>query len=248
MRPPAGLEILPVLGLPEVGAGDDLAALLAGAAGWHDGDVLVVAQKIVSKAEGRLLDLAGIRPGAVARAYAQHLVERDARFIQAVLDESVRVVRDERVLIVQTRHGFVCANAGIDHSNVPGPDRVVLLPLDPDASARRLREGLRALTGRDVAIIVADTFGRAWRMGIANVALGVAGLAPLVDHRGLPDDFGREMQATLIAVADELAGAAELVMGKTARVPAAIVRGWPAGVAPGRGRDLIRPADLDLFR
>ena len=242
------LEVWGVGGLPEVRAGDDLAAMIAERTALMDGDVVVVAQKVVSKAEGRLRDLRSVRPSPRALDYAARLQE-DPRMIQLVLDESVRVVRDERVLIVETRHGFVCANAGIDHSNVEADDTVVLLPEDPDASARRLRAQLRDLSGRDVGVIVSDTFGRPWRMGIANVALGVAGVSAVIDHRGRLDDFGRELTATVIAVADEMAAAAELVMGKTWRVPAVVLRGWAAAeAAPGSGRDLIRPAELDLFR
>jgi len=241
------LEVFGVSGLPEVRPGDDLGRLIANQARLRDGDVVVVAQKVVSKAEGRLRDLREVRPGPIALEHAGR-TESDARFVQVVLDESVRVVRDDRVLIVETRHGFVCANAGVDHSNVPGQEMVTLLPEDCDRSAAGLRERLAELTGREVAVIVADTFGRAWRMGIANVALGVAGMPALLDYRGLRDDFGEEMQATIIAVADELAAAAELVMGKVARVPVAIVRGWRPEALPGTGRDLIRPPELDLFR
>jgi coenzyme F420-0:L-glutamate ligase/coenzyme F420-1:gamma-L-glutamate ligase len=242
----ARLELFGVTGLPEVRPGDDLAHLIADAARLRDGDVVVVAQKVVSKAEGRVRELASVRPGPEAADHARRL-EADPRFVQVVLDESVRIVRDERVLIVETRHGFVCANAGVDHSNVPG-DVVTLLPVDCDASAAGLRRRLGELTGRDVAVIVADTFGRAWRMGIANVALGVAGIPALLDYRGRRDDFGEEMRATVIAVADELAAAAELVMGKVERVPAAVVRGWRPEAPPGSGRDLVRPPELDLFR
>jgi coenzyme F420-0:L-glutamate ligase/coenzyme F420-1:gamma-L-glutamate ligase len=222
--------------------------MIAERTGLMDGDVLVVAQKVVSKAEGRLRDLGSVRPSRLALDYAARLQE-DPRVVQLVLDESVRVVREERVLIVETRHGFVCANAGIDHSNVEADDTVVLLPEDPDASAGRLRARLRDLTARDVGVIVSDTFGRPWRMGIANVALGVAGVSAVIDHRGRLDDFGRALTATVIAVADEMAATAELVMGKTWRVPAVVLRGWTAAeAAPGSGQDLIRPAELDLFR
>ena len=244
------LQVIGVAGLPEVRPGDDLAAMIAERVDLEDGDVVVVAQKVVSKAEGRIRALADVVPGELARHYAKRL-EADARIVQVILDESVRIVRDERVLIVETRHGYVCANAGVDHSNTGGGETVTLLPEDPDASAERLREGLAGRTGRDVGVIVADTFGRAWRMGIANVALGVAGAPALLDYRGLPDDFGLELAATVVAVADELACAAELVMGKTGRVPVAVVRGYrpPAAAVPvGRGRALIRPAELDLFR
>jgi coenzyme F420-0:L-glutamate ligase/coenzyme F420-1:gamma-L-glutamate ligase len=241
------LELFGVAGLPEVRPGDDLGRLVADQAQLRDGDVVVIAQKVVSKAEGRVLDLADVKPSPQAIAYGERL-EQDPRFVQAVLDESVRVVRDERVLITETRGGFVCANSGIDRSNVDGEDLVTLLPDDCDRSAAALRDRLCELTGRDVAVIVADTFGRAWRMGIANVALGVAGMPALIDFRGRPDDFGAEMHATIIAVADELASAAELVMGKVDRVPVAVVRGWRPEAPPGTGRDLIRPPELDLFR
>jgi coenzyme F420-0:L-glutamate ligase/coenzyme F420-1:gamma-L-glutamate ligase len=238
---------MPVEGLPEVGAGDDLAGLIAARFGLRQGDTVVVAQKVVSKAEGRVLRLSQVSPGARAAELAQRLGS-DPRLVQVILDESVRVVRDERVLIVETRHGFVCANAGVDHSNVPGDDAVCLLPVDPDASAQRLRDGLAELAGVEVGVIVADTFGRAWRMGIANIALGVAGIPAVVDLRGGHDDQGKELTATVIAIADELAAAAELVMGKTGRIPVAVVRGYTPPGPPGTGRDLIRPPDLDLFR
>jgi coenzyme F420-0:L-glutamate ligase / coenzyme F420-1:gamma-L-glutamate ligase len=172
----------------------------------------------------------------------------DPRQVQAVLDESVRLLRTERVIIAETRHGFVCANAGVDHSNVPGGEILCLLPVDPDASAAALRERVLALTGRVVAVIVSDTFGRAWRMGIQNVALGVAGMPAVVDYRGRDDDFGRTMVGTVVAIADELAGAAELAMGKTDRVPAVVIRGYRAEGPPGTGRELIRPPEEDMFR
>lgn len=241
------LEVFAVAGLPEVRCGDDLGRLIAEGARLRDGDVVVVAQKVVSKAEGRVRDLRQVEPGPAAREYGRRL-DADPRLVQAILDESVRIVRDERVLIVETRHGYVCANAGIDHSNVPGLHMVSLLPEDCDRSAAQLRDRLVELTGRDVAVIVADTFGRAWRMGIANVALGVAGVPALLDYRGRPDDHGEEMRATVIAVADEMASAAELVMGKVRRAPVAVVRGWRPEAPAGTGRDLIRPPELDLFR
>jgi coenzyme F420-0:L-glutamate ligase/coenzyme F420-1:gamma-L-glutamate ligase len=243
----AQLLVSGVAGLPEVRPGDDLGALIASCAELRDGDIVVVAQKVVSKAEGQVRSLADVEPGERARSYAVTL-GGDARVLQVILDESVRVVRDERVLIVETRHGYVCANAGVDHSNVPGEDCVTLLPEDPDRSAERLRERIAQLSGRRVAVIVADTFGRPWRIGITNVALGVSGVAALVDYRGRPDDFGQELSATVVAVADEIACAAELVMGKTERVPVAVVRGYEAPAAPGSGRELVRPPELDLFR
>lgn len=241
------MEILAVEGMPEVGEGDDLASLIEQRFRLASGDIVVVAQKIVSKTEGRLRHLADVEPGPQAAAIASTL-EADPRLIQVILDESVRIVRADRALIVETRHGFVCANAGVDHSNVPGEDAVSLLPDDPDASAERLRDRLRELAGVELGVIVADTFGRAWRMGIANVALGVAGVPALIDLRGGLDDVGKELKATVIAVADELAAAAELVMGKTGRVPVAVIRGYRTAAPPGNGRDLIRPAELDLFR
>jgi coenzyme F420-0:L-glutamate ligase / coenzyme F420-1:gamma-L-glutamate ligase len=241
------IELHPVIGLPEVTPGDDLAGLLAERAQLLDGDILVVAQKVVSKAEGRLRDMREITPSDQALEIAGRNGS-DPRQVQAVIDESVRLLRTERVIIAETRHGFVCANAGVDHSNVPGGEILCLLPVDPDASAAALRERLRELTGRTVAVIVSDTFGRAWRMGIQNVALGVAGMPAVVDYRGRDDDFGRTMVGTVVAIADELAGAAELAMGKTDRVPAVVIRGYRAEGEPGTGRQLIRPAEEDMFR
>lgn len=235
------MELLPVAGLPEIRPGDDLAALIRGAFDLRDGDVLVVAQKVVSKAEGRLRDLREVHPSDRAEELARRL-GGDARIVQVVLDESVRIVRAERALIVETSHGFVCANAGVDHSNVEAPDTVTLLPVDPDRSAAELAGRLGA------PVIVSDTFGRPWRLGIVNVALGVAGLPAVHDLRGTADDFGRDLRATVVAVADELAAAAGLVMRKTARVPVVVVRGWSSEAAPGAGQDLVRPAAEDLFR
>jgi coenzyme F420-0:L-glutamate ligase / coenzyme F420-1:gamma-L-glutamate ligase len=241
------IELHPVTGLPEVTPGDDLAGLLAERAQLVDGDILVVAQKVVSKAEGRLRDMREITPSGQALEIARRNGS-DPRQVQAVIDESVRLLRTERVIIAETRHGFVCANAGVDHSNVPGGEILCLLPVDPDASAAALRERLRELTGRTVAVIVSDTFGRAWRIGIQNVALGVAGMPAVVDYRGRDDDFGRTMVGTVVAIADELAGAAELAMGKTDRVPAVVIRGYRAEGEPGTGLQLIRPAEEDMFR
>ena len=241
------IELHPVIGLPEIEPGDDLAALIAERAELADADILVVAQKVVSKAEGRLRDMREITPSGQALDIAKRNGS-DPRQVQAVLDESVRLVRTERVIIAQTRHGYICANAGVDHSNVPGGEILCLLPVDPDASAARLREQLRERTGRTLAVIVSDTFGRAWRIGIQNVALGVAGMPAVVDYRGRDDDFGRTLLGTVVAVADELAAAAELAMGKTDRVPAVIIRGYRAEGAPGTGRELIRPPEEDMFR
>jgi coenzyme F420-0:L-glutamate ligase / coenzyme F420-1:gamma-L-glutamate ligase len=243
------IQLSAVEGLPEIRPGDDLAALIVAAApALQSGDVVVVAQKVVSKAEGRLRDLAEVTPSARAEELAQSLVA-DARFVQVILDESTRVVRDDRVLIVETHQGFVCANAGVDRSNVAGADAVCLLPLDCDASARTLQARIAVLSGAHVGVIVSDTFGRAWRMGLVNVALGVAAMPALIDYRGRPDDFGMPLQATVVAVADELAAAAELVMGKTRRVPVVVVHGLEVFEEPsGTGQELVRPPDLDLFR
>ena len=242
------LDIIGVEGLPEVNSGDDLAELIGARITLIAGDVVVVAQKVVSKAEGRTRDLAAVTASDEAVRLAPHLVAQpDPRFVQVVLDESVRVLRTERVLITQTRHGYVCANSGIDHSNIPGSQVVTLLPVDPDASAERLRDRLREVTGAIVGVIVSDTFGRPWRLGIVNVALGVAGMPALIDMRGRLDDAGKELHATVLAVADEVAAAAGLVMGKTRRTPVVVVRGLELE-GNGRGRDLIRPAAEDLFR
>jgi len=245
-----GLEVLAVEGIPEVRPGDNLADLIARAAG-HDlraGDVVVVTHKIVSKAEGRLVDLRTVEPSAFAKGFAARY-GKDPRQIEVVLRESRRTVRMDRgIIISETHHGFVCANAGVDASNVPGEEVVCLLPVDPDASAARLREALAARAGVELAVIVSDSFGRAWREGIANVAIGVAGMQPLADYRGQTDPHGFPLAASLLATADELAAAAELVMGKTTGIPVAVVRGYPYERAAGTGRALIMPPERDLFR
>jgi coenzyme F420-0:L-glutamate ligase/coenzyme F420-1:gamma-L-glutamate ligase len=241
-------ELVGVDGLPEIAPGDDLAELIGARVRLIAGDIVVVAQKVVSKAEGRTRDLADVTASDEAVRLAPHLVAQpDPRFVQVVLDESVRILRTERVLITQTRHGYVCANSGVDHSNIPGSDVVTLLPVDPDASAERLRDRLREITGVTAGVIVSDTFGRPWRLGIVNVALGVAGMPALVDMRGRIDDAGKELHATVLAVADEVAAAAGLVMGKTGRTPVVVVRGLELE-GNGSGRELIRPASEDLFR
>lgn len=243
------LEVLAVEGLPEVHPGDDLAQLIATHASIEDGDVVVLAQKVVSKAEGRMRKLSDVEATEEARRIAPNLIAApDARFVQVVLDESVRVVRDSRVLITETRHGFVSANGGVDHSNVPGEDVVTLLPVDPDASARALRDRLRELTGANLAVIVSDTFGRPWRLGIVNIALGIAGVPAVRDLRGTVDDVGKDLHATVLAVADDLAAAAGLVMAKTNRTPVVIVRGFDGVGEDGAARDIVRPATEDLFR
>lgn len=211
-------------------------------------DVLVVTHKIISKAEGQLVDLHTVVPSPIAVAWGERW-GKDPRQTEIVLRESRRIVRMDRgVIIAQTGHGFVCANAGVDASNVPGASVVCLLPRDPDASARKLREALARATGVEVAVIITDSFGRPWRNGIVNVAIGAAGLAPLADYRGRPDDHGRVMSASVMAVADELASAAELVMGKVARCPVALVRGYEYSRSETDARELVMDASMDMFR
>ena len=246
-----GLEILPVEGIPEVYPGDDLPTLITQASGgnlFEERDVVVVTHKVVSKAEGRLVDLTSVAPSALAKDFAARY-EKDPRQIEVVLRESKRIVRMDRgIIISETHHGFVCANAGVDASNVPGDETVCLLPLDPDASAHRLRDALSSRIRGDLAVVVSDSFGRAWRHGITNVAIGVAGIEPLADYRGERDDHGHLLTASVLAVADELAAAAELVMGKTTGVPVAVVRNYPYKRAPGTGQDLLMEPERDLFR
>jgi coenzyme F420-0:L-glutamate ligase / coenzyme F420-1:gamma-L-glutamate ligase len=246
----SGIQIIPITGFPEVRPGDDLEDLVVRAVDGSlaSGDVLVVTHKIMSKAEGRLVDLRAVEPSALAKEFATRY-GKDPRQIEVVFRESRRVVRMDRgVVIAETRHGFVCANAGVDASNVPGGDTVCLLPLDPDASATRLREALARRLGVEVAVVVSDSFGRAWRFGITDVAIGVAGMDPLADYRGQNDPHGYPMEASVLAVADELAAAAELVMGKTDGVPLAIVRGYEYGRGEGTGQDLLMPPERDMFR
>lgn len=237
-------------GVPELEPGDDLGALIAracgDAGGLEEGDIVVVAQKAVSKVEGRIVRLDEVTPSERAIELAGD--EGDPRQVEVILRESVTVVRSRPPLVIsETRHGFVCASAGVDASNAKGPGTVILLPLDPDASARALRERLHELTGVAPGVIVSDSFGRAWRQGTTDVALGVAGLTPLRDLRGTQDGQGYELRSTMIAIVDEIAGAAELVMGKANGVPAAIVRGIDAR-GDGRAVDLVMPRERDLFR
>jgi coenzyme F420-0:L-glutamate ligase / coenzyme F420-1:gamma-L-glutamate ligase len=237
------ISIIPVEGLPEIRAGDDLGVLIAGAARLEDGDVVVVAQKAVSKAEGRVVRLDSLEPGADALRLAGG---RDPRHTQAILDESVRIVRErDGFVIAETRHGFVCGSAGVDASNAPEEGTLVLLPLDPDASARRIRASLRTVA--DVGVIVSDSFGRPWRLGTTDVAIGVAGLRPLLDLQGRSDPAGYELHATVIAVGDEVAAAAQLASGKLDRVPVTIVRGLDLR-GEAKAIDIAIPPELDLFR
>ena len=243
------VRVIPLEGIPEIDDGDDLAGLLLaaveGMGGFEDADVLVVAQKAVSKAEGRTVRLDDVEPSARALELAD---DRDPRHVEWILRESASVVRVRPPLIIaETRHGFVCASAGVDASNAKGDGTLILLPLDPDASAGRLRDAIRDRAGRDVGVIVSDSFGRPFRQGTTDVALGVAGLMPLLDLRGVRDRAGYELHATQIAVADELAGAAELVMGKVNGVPAALIRGLDLR-GDGTGADIPIPEERDLFR
>jgi coenzyme F420-0:L-glutamate ligase/coenzyme F420-1:gamma-L-glutamate ligase len=241
------IEIFPVEGLPEIGEGDDLGAMIAGAVELREGDVVVVAQKAVSKLEGRVVKLEGIEPGARARELAG--AGTDVRQLEAILQETVRVVRSrEGLVIAETRHGFVCASAGVDHSNATEPGSVILLPLDPDASARRIRSTLGQLTGHRVAVIVTDSFGRPFRRGTTDVAIGVAGLTPLLDLRGTADRAGLPLRTTQVALADEISAAADLIRTtKADGLPVVIVRGVRIQ-GDGSATELVIPADRDLFR
>ena len=250
MTVPGEIRVIPLTGLPELEEGDDLAALLAEAAkrsgGLEEGDVVVVAQKAISKVEGRVVRLDEVVPST--RAVELAGPDGDPRHVEVILGESVEVVRSRPPLVIgRTRHGFVCASAGVDASNAKGPGTLILLPLDPDASAATLRVRLAELTGIAPGVIVTDSFGRAWRQGTTDVALGVAGIVALSDLRGTRDGRGYELQSTMVAIADEIAGAAELAMGKTRGVPAAIVRGLDAD-GDGHGADLVMPPGRDLFR
>jgi coenzyme F420-0:L-glutamate ligase / coenzyme F420-1:gamma-L-glutamate ligase len=240
------LRVLPVEGMPEVSEGDRVGELIAARVELEDGDIVVISQKIVSKAEGRVRKLSDVAPSEQARELAKKL-GKEAALVELVLSESREVLRSERVLITETHHGFVCANAGIDASNLPEDGIVCLLPEDPDASARRIR----AEIGSRIAVVIADSFGRAWRLGQAEVAIGCAGLQPLDDWRGRHDVSGRELSATVIAIADEVAAAADLVRGKDENIPAAVVRGLAryVGAEDGPGAAALRrPPGEDLFR
>lgn len=257
VSPDNAVVILPISGMPELHPGDDLHTILTealvGTLGeLQDGDVVVVTHKVVSKAEGQMVDLSTVEPGEFASKWAEAW-GKDARQVEVVLRQAKRIIRMHRGLIIaETEHGFICANAGVDASNAD-VNKVVLLPADPDASAAAIRAALMQRFFPDqpdarLGVIITDSFGRAWRNGIVNVAIGVAGISPLADYRGQHDPAGYELRATILAVADELAGAAELVMHKTHRVPVAVVRnyGWQHG--EGRGSDLVMPEDRNLFK
>ena len=251
--PTRELRIIPLPVAGEILKGESLSARLLSVADkarlrFQDRDVLVVKHKVVSKAEGAMVNLSKVRPSAASRAWAQRY-GRDARVYQLALRESRRIVRRKHgVLITETRLGFVCANSGVDVSNVDGGRHAVLLPLDPDRSAAKLRSELKKRLGIDIAVIISDSFGRAWREGLTDVAIGVAGMRPLVDYRGRLDPHGYRLHATVHAVADELACAAGLVSGKLSRTPACIIRGFRWQPGKGSARQLIRPAKYDLFR
>ena len=247
-----GLQILPVLGIGDIAPGSDLSTVIGKALDAQgtpltDGDIVVVTQKVVSKAEGCLVQLDDVEPSALAIEWANQW-DKDPRVVELVLRQSRRIVRMDRgVIISETHHGFVCANAGVDLSNVGG-DRATLLPTDPDASAERLRAGLSLASGARVGVVITDTHGRAWREGQINLAIGVAGVEALRHFEGQLDPTGYELRVTMLATADELASAAELVMGKVDRVPVALVRGLERALGKGSARELIRPAANDLFR
>ena len=252
---PTQINLYGIEGLPEFHRNDNIGELLVEASvaqgtPLEAADVLVVTQKIVSKVEGQVIDLQSVTPSALAIDFATRW-EKDPRAVEVVLGETVRIVRMENgVIITETRHGFVCANAGVDASNVGpgGEDFVVLLPKDPDASARHIRDCVRELAHVEIAVIVSDTFGRAWREGASDIAIGVAGIEPLWDYRGEHDNEGRELHSTVIAVADEIAAATELVTNKLTRVPAAIVRGYPYKSGESGIATMIRERNKDLFR
>jgi coenzyme F420-0:L-glutamate ligase/coenzyme F420-1:gamma-L-glutamate ligase len=247
------IRIIGIRGIPEVTPGSDLVALvLAACRRQHlkikDEDIFIFTQKVVSKEEGRLVRLEDVEASPLAEGFGRE-AGKDPRSVEVALSQARRVVKMDRgILIAETHHGLVCAHAGVDASNVPDPGTVALLPSDPDRSAARLRRTLRRRTGASVAVIISDTFGRPWREGLTNVAIGIDGMSPFIDYRGKKDPHGRPLTATLIAAADELAGAAELVMGKLDRVPVALIRGYSLPRGRGKAKDLVRPAERDLFR
>jgi coenzyme F420-0:L-glutamate ligase/coenzyme F420-1:gamma-L-glutamate ligase len=246
------LRVTRLPGLPEIQVGDDLSDQIANAArkarlSFKNGDILVIAQKVVSKAEGAVASLATISPSSKALAIAERH-KKDPRLVEVILQESRRLVRTDPVLICETHHGYVCANAGVDHSNVPGEDSVTVLPRDPDLSAKKLAAALLQRTRKRIAVIISDTFGRAWRLGLTNVAIGAAGLPVLMDLRGTRDCHGKPLTATVLAVADELAAAAGLLMGKSEGAPVILIRGYRYKSLNEPATRIIRPAAEDLFR
>lgn len=251
-KSPLRIEVIGLRTIPELGPGDRLGSLIVRATrresvGLRRGDILVVAQKAVSKVEGRLIELAKVKPSELARTWGRRLW-RDPRMVEVVLQESKRILRmSERALIVETRHGLICANAGVDRSNVESGS-VTCLPMDPDASARRIAAHVRRETGLSIPVVVTDTFGRPWRLGMTNVAIGVHGMGVFEDLRGSRDAHGHRLKATVMALADEVASAAGLMMPKRARIPVVIVRGYAYPRGAGSARQILRPESEDLFR
>ncbi len=247
------LVIFGLHGIPLVKEGDDLGKIIIDAANcqglpFQDGDIVVVAQKIVSKSEARIVDLKRVSPSPFAKKVAKRS-RKDPAHVEVILGQTKEIIRMEgHHLITQTHHGFICANAGVDRSNIEDEFAVSLLPKDPDASALRLRRRIKKLKGSNVAVIVSDTFGRPWRIGQTNIAIGVSGMKPLLDYRGRKDMYGRSLRLTVMAVADELASAAELIMGKSDKVPVAVIRGYRYIKGRGSVKEMIRPKELDLFR
>ena len=248
------LSVIPVKGIPDIKKGYNIGEIVAGKLkeqgdSFQTGDIVVIAQKIVSKSEGMTVPLAKIVPSEFAKEIASE-TEKDPRLVEVILRETKKIIRMRAGhLITETKHGFICANAGVDQSNVgKGRGYVTLLPKNADASADRIRKSIHQLTGKTVPVIITDTFGRAWRLGHVNFAIGVSGLKPIRDYRGTRDMYGKTLQVTEMAVADELAGASELVMNKADRVPVAIVRGYRGPKGNGRAKDLLRPEEIDLFR
>ena len=251
-RTPSTIQLIPIHHIPEIHPGDNLPRILLTAAKkskipFHQIDILVLAQKIISKSENRLIHLAAITPSPRAQDLATKS-NKDPRLIELILRESRRVVREHPVLIVETHHGFVCANAGIDQSNIPGTDTVSLLPINPDASAKKIAQALRKLTRKKIAVIISDTFGRPWRLGLTNVAIGCYGVPALQDLRGTHDAHEKPLHATIIAAADELSAAAGLLMQKSSATPAILIRGYQFRPSTQLATSIIRPAPDDLFR
>jgi coenzyme F420-0:L-glutamate ligase / coenzyme F420-1:gamma-L-glutamate ligase len=257
MKPPRTIQILPISYIPEIRPNDNLPRILIAAAKkskitFQQNDILILAQKIISKSENRLIDLATITPSPravdLAAASENDRSRKDPRLVELILRESRRIVREHPVLIVETHHGFVCANAGIDQSNIPGETIVSLLPKNPDATAKKIAQALRKLTRKKIAVIISDTFGRPWRLGLTNVAIGCYGISPMQDLRGTRDAHGKPLHATIIATADELASAAALCMEKSSAVPAVIIRNFAFASSTAPATTIIRPASDDLFR
>lgn len=249
-------DLISIIGLEniqEVSEGDDIANLISDAAKKQgitieNNDIVIITHKIVSKSEGRIIDLAKINPSSFAIKLSKRL-KKDPRIVEVILGETRRIVKMwNKHLITETHHGFICPNGGIDESNIHGSNKVALLPKDPDDSAKKIMDRIKELTGSKVAVIISDTFGRPWRRGQINVAIGVAGMPPLMDYRGRKDTYGRRLKVTNIAIVDELASSGELVMKKTDNIPVAIVKGYEPFKGKGIGKDIIRPSSEDLFR